>query len=114
MSGRIRVASKEARTMDGVLFDSKAEMNRYAVLKILQRAGMISDLELQPRYVLLDSFEANGERYRPVVFVADFRYTEGAVKIVEDVKGHLTEVYRIKKKMLLARYPDINFREVKA
>lgn len=104
------------RTMDGILFHSKAEMVRYCSLKIMQKAGLISDLELQPEYVLLEGFKhPDHGRLSPIRYRADFRYKDmksGKI-IVEDVKGARTDVYRIKKILLLWRYPDINFVEVK-
>lgn len=86
--------------LDGHKFDSKAEMNRYALLKLRERAGEITRLELQPEYQI----SVNGApicKYR-----ADFRYFElGAQKqIVEDVKGYKTDVYKLKKKLVEAIY----------
>lgn len=34
-------------------------------------------------------------------YIADFVYTENGKKVVEDVKGCRTEVYKLKKKMVL-------------
>lgn len=114
-SGRIRVSEKARRTMDGFTFDSMAEMNRYAELRMLERAGVIRDLELQPEFVLQDRFSRRGIRYAKIVYRADFRYMDqDGQEIIEDVKGHETDVYRLKRKLLLYRYPDINFREVRA
>lgn len=111
---RIRVASKADRTIDGIVFDSKREAWRYMELKALERAGSIGNIELQPEFELIPTFEYDGKKERAVKYRADFRYRHrsGGV-IVEDVKGHKTEVYRIKRKLLLHKYPDINFREVK-
>jgi hypothetical protein len=112
MSGRIRVAPKEERTLDGITFASKAEMNRFAELKMLERAGLIEGLERQPRYILLTEPHKN----KSIVYVADFRYRSLETKgiVVEDVKGMRTEVYKLKLKLFRDRYPDIDFREVKA
>ena len=95
--------------LDGIKFDSRAEANRYAYLKLRERAKEITRLELQPEYKI--SF--NGThicKYR-----ADFRYFEiGAKKqIVEDVKGVLTPVYKLKKKLVEAIY-HVKIVEVKA
>ncbi|MGP1455872.1 MAG: DUF1064 domain-containing protein [Treponema sp.] len=49
---KYNVSSKERRTVDGITFDSMAEMNRYLELKQLERAGIITDLELQPKFLL--------------------------------------------------------------
>lgn len=101
-------------TIDGVEFDSQAEAARYVELRLLLNAGIISNLELQPKYVLVAKFTTrSGEKIRELSYVADFRYVDGPTgkTIVEDVKGMKTEVYKIKKKLLLWRYPDINFIE---
>lgn len=112
---KYHVSPVAERTIHGYTFDSKAEMHRYLELAMCQRAGEIEDLELQPEYVLLDGYVRNGKKVRPIVYCADFRYLDLRTNriIVEDVKGAQTAVYKLKKKMLLARYPDINFREVK-
>lgn len=115
MSGRYQVAAKADRTLDGITFDSRAEMNRYAELHMMERAGLIKDLETQPEYVLQPGFRFRGASVRPITYRADFRYLdiESNRIIVEDQKGHPTAEYKIKKKMLLYNYPDINFMEVK-
>lgn len=102
--------------MDGITFDSKAEMNRYWELKILEKKGLIAGLELQLEYVLQEAFIHNGKKIQPIKYRADFRYRDTLRNriIVEDCKGMATEVYKLKKKLLLKRYPDMNFVEVKA
>lgn len=112
MAGRYKVSSKPARTVDGIVFDSKAESNRYRELKMMEAVRIITDLELQPEYVVVPAFEYKGKKERPVRYRADFRYRLNGAQIVEDVKGHRTEVYRIKRKLLLRNYPEIDFREV--
>jgi hypothetical protein len=108
-TGRIRVAPAAERTLDGILFDSKAEATRYAELKMLLRAGQIQKLELQPRFPLIP---AQAEE-RSLSYVADFAYEVDGHRIVEDVKGMRTDVYKLKRKLFRAMYPDIDFREVK-
>lgn len=48
----------------------------YSELKIRERAGEISDLVLQPRFLLQDSFEYHGKVYSKMEYVADFQYVE--------------------------------------
>ena len=101
--------------VDGVTFDSAAEAARYVELKMLQAAGDILDLELQPSYTLVPPFTTErGEKVRAIVYRADFRYLDARTnrRIVEDVKGMKTEVYKIKRKLLLWRFPGIDFREL--
>lgn len=90
-------------TIDGFTFDSAAEAERYAELKILQAAGEIAGLELQPIYELQPRFKHGKKIIRPITYRADFRYvvTETGQTVVEDVKGIETEVFKIKSKMLL-------------
>lgn len=99
--------------VDGITFDSKAEAARYCELKLLERQGIIEDLRLQPRFRLQDGFTASdGKKIRPLDYVADFSYTDGAKKVVEDVKGVKTDAYKIKKKLFLKKYPEYVFYEV--
>jgi len=110
-------AEPSMRTMDGILFDSRAEMIRYIHLRLLERAGKIRYLERQVPYQLTTAFSnPTYGKIRAIVYRADFRYLETATNriIVEDVKGAVTDVYRIKRTLLLWRYPEINFVEVPA
>ena len=101
--------------VDGHLFDSAAEARRYQELGLLQVAGEIGEIELQPVFVLLDPFTHAGKRYRGIRYVADFRYRVfGHGEVVEDVKGKRTAVYLVKRQLLLAKYPGIDFREIDA
>lgn len=97
--------------VDGIKFDSKVEAERYAQLKILERAGVIRDLELQPEYELIPSFKKNGKTWRRAVYKADFRYIlcEDDRMIIEDVKGSIsviTDVFRLKQKLFEYLYPE--------
>lgn len=101
----------------GIKFDSKLEAERYAQLKILERAGVIRDLELQPEYELLPSFRKNGKTWRKTVYKADFRYilADGDRIIIEDVKGStavITDVFRLKQKLFEYKYPELTIKIV--
>ena len=109
-SNKYKVTSKDRRTADGITFHSMAEMNRYRELKGLEKAGIISDLELQPKLLLIPKTEKGG---RAVYYYADFKYIKNGKIIYEDVKGVQTEVYKLKKKLLMWIYPDICFYENK-
>lgn len=98
--------------IDGVTFDSKAEAERYEELKLLERAGIIRDLQLQPKFTLIPTFRKNGKTFRGITYVADFSYIENGQKIVEDVKGFKTDVYKIKRKLFEYTYRDITLTEV--
>jgi len=78
-------------------YDSKAEAKRAAELKLLQRAGKISDLQEQVPFELIP--KQAGER--AVIYKADFAYWENGSFVVEDVKGMKTREYVIKRKLML-------------
>lgn len=96
----IRVSNKygaRKTVIDGVTFASAKEANRYAQLRVLERAGAIKGLILQPRFPLV----VNGSKV--CTYVADFEYRdETGARVIEDVKGVKTDVYRIKNKLMRA------------
>ena len=96
--------------VDMYVFDSAKEAQRYRELKLLEKAGEISNLELQPRFLLQDSFKKNGKTYRKVEYVADFQYIENGKTIVEDVKGIQTDVFKLKHKIFEKMYPNLELR----
>ncbi len=95
--------------IDGITFDSKAEAKRYQELKLIERAGQIKHLSLQPRFTLQEGFVNihTGKKERAIEYVADFMYLENGVIIVEDVKGMKTSDYKIKRKLFIHQYQDI-------
>lgn len=99
-------------------FDSKKEYRRYMELSLLERAGAITNLRRQVKYVLLPAQrESTGEFYKKGVkkghlkpgkllerecsYVADFDYMRDGVHVVEDTKGVRTKDYIIKRKLML-------------
>ena len=99
-------------TIDGHTFPSLKEAERYGELKLLEKAHEIRRLELQPQFVLQESFMHQGKRCRSIVYVADFSYWENGEHVIEDAKGFRTKEYKLKKKMFLRRYGNIyEFRE---
>jgi len=110
-------------TIDNITFDSAAEARRYQELKLLESAGHIRNLELQPKYEIVPAHIRQGKRHNARHYIADFRYQEKRiveranfdaatwVTVVEDVKGCKTAVYQLKKALFLWRYQHIEFRE---
>ena len=109
---------------DGKTFDSKKEANRYSELRLLERAGAISDLQTQVKFELIPAQKINGKVVeRAVTYVADFVYEipvtmeklysmkDGKIgsfevqcspeTVVEDTKGVKTKDYIIKRKLML-------------
>ena len=99
-------------SVDGIRFASKLEANRYVELKLLLQAGQISNLILQPSFVLQEGFrDRTGKKQRAIKYVADFQYAEEGAEVVEDTKGYKNNaVWRIKEKMFLKLYPQYDFR----
>lgn len=115
---RKKIAEQESKyharktTVDGITFDSKGESEEYARLKLLERAGVIQNLKLQPRFLLQEGFEHEGHKIRKIEYVADFQYERDGKTVVEDYKGMRTDVYKLKRKLFLYKYRDVVFREV--
>jgi hypothetical protein len=101
-------------TVDGITFDSRGEANRYGELRLMERAGLIRDLKLQPEFTLVDAFtDAEGKRWRAIRYRADFQYVEAGRTVVEDFKGLETATFKLKRKLFLNRYRDVVFRMTK-
>ncbi|QRF90899.1 hypothetical protein CLH39_11935 [Alcaligenes faecalis] len=101
-------------TLDGHTFDSKREAGRYGELKLLERTGQITDLELQPRFELIPKQRRDdGKPERACEYVADFRYTDVRIgkQVIEDTKGMRTRDYIVKRKLMLQVH-GISVREV--
>jgi hypothetical protein len=109
--------------LDGISFDSKKEARRYSELSLLEKAGVITDLKRQVKFVLIPAQrEADiiGKRggvkpgkviERECAYIADFVYQENGKTVVEDTKGVKTKDYIIKRKLMLYIY-GIRIREV--
>lgn len=94
-------------------FDSGEEYQRWCFLKLMQQTGLISRLEHHPEsYILQESFtDKTGKHHRAITYTADFRYYDllTKVEVVEDYKGYIRPSFRRTKKLLLRRYPELNF-----
>ena len=105
---RRRVRGTKRTTVDGITFDSKREADRYAELKLLEKAGEIAALELQPKSLLIgrDGPTMTDSGKQPRVYSADFRYVDwrlNGVWVFEDAKGHPTEKYKLIRSILEAQ-----------
>lgn len=102
--------------VNGIEFDSRKEAYRYQELLLLIRAGVIQNLKLQVRYVLIPAQYETYERYgkrgqrlkdgrrlleKECAYVADFVYEENGNEVVEDTKGFKTKDFIIKRKLML-------------
>ena len=117
-------------TIDGITFDSKKEAKRYTELKLQKKSGMITHLELQPKYDIIIngakicSYKADfsyftvredeKETYRNAKgeWIVPTKTLDKEGQIVEDVKGFKSPIYRLKKKLVEACYPGTQIKEV--
>lgn len=100
-------------TVDGEVFDSKKEAGRYRELLLLEKAGVIFNLQRQVKFVLIPAqreVDIVGPRggvkkgktlEKECSYIADFVYWENNRMIVEDTKGFRTADYIIKRKLML-------------
>jgi hypothetical protein len=112
MNSRSKYHSRKV-TIDGIEFDSQKEARRFRDLRLLERAGQITGLQRQVKFVLIPAqYEPDtiGKRggvkrgkliERECSYIADFTYTEDGKQVVEDTKGFKTEAYKIKRKLML-------------
>ena len=105
-------------TKNGLIYDSKKEARRAGILEALEKAGAITNLRRQVKYVLIptqrepDTIGPKGGRKhgkvieRECYYLADFVYTITATgeTVIEDTKGVRTKEYIIKRKLMLERY----------
>lgn len=112
--------------VNGIKFDSKKEAKRYQELSLLEKARVISDLQMQVKFLLIPAQYEIVERYgkkgqklqsgtkcieKECSYYADFVYKQGNNTIVEDTKGFKTPEYIIKRKLMLFKY-GIKIKEV--
>lgn len=104
--------------VDGLLFDSKKEMQRYLVLKDAERNGVISDLKTQVRYELIPPVKEKYIKHLKtkdkecertiqlaITYTCDFQYIKDGVLVIEDVKASpkmLPKEFVLKEKMMFA------------
>ena len=104
----------ERAERNGVKFDSRKQARRYDELMVMLRAGIISDLRLEPQFTLQESYMTEtGERIRAVRYTADFSYKFGGKLVVEDVKSKPTRTkeYLRNRKFMRSKF-GIDIQEV--
>ncbi len=108
-TNRVNIMNKyraKPTVIDGIRFASKGEARRYVELRTLEKAGVISHLELQPAYKLYCGLEpVKYDSGRQAKYIADFRYMDiERGLVVEDFKGMDTAVSKLKRAMVRAHY----------
>ena len=111
---KARKYHNEPVDIDGMHFDSTNEYRHWCELVLRAKAREIFDLQRQVAFELAPAAVYGGTKHRPMVYLADFVYREGAPdgpRIVVDVKGMRTDAYRLKRH-LMATVHGIDIREV--
>lgn len=87
----------------GIKFDSKGERDRFVELQVLQKRGLIFDLDVQYKIELVPSFKYKGKTIRALSYIADYKYFDKAIgkTVLEDFKGCETGVFKLKHKLIL-------------
>jgi hypothetical protein len=103
--------------VDGIPFASKKEAHRYQELKLLEKAGKISELEIQKVFCLQSGFinKRNNKLVKPILYICDFFYydKDNDCYVVEEVKGFKSKEYMLKKKLFLKKFGDTyEFKEI--
>lgn len=93
--------------IDGIKFDSTKEGERYKVLRLLEKRGIIQNLRCHVKYLLITNIDV---KYT-FSYECDFAYTENGVEVIEDVKPYdkvkgylLTPLFKKKKKLMRCIY----------
>jgi Protein of unknown function (DUF1064) len=92
--------------VDGILFDSKAEAERYGTLKLLERAKQVRGVTVKPEFAL----RINGTLIG--FYTPDFGYFEAGRQYMDDVKGVTTDESSLRMRVFMACYPEIRLRIV--
>lgn len=100
---------------DGCKFDSLLERDYYDHLNELKEQGVIKDFQMQVKYLLQDGFEYKNEKIRKIEYKADFvvQYIDGHEEVVDIKPNSLMMIrpeFKLKRKLLLYKYPNIDFR----
>jgi hypothetical protein len=113
--GRYRVSSKEDRTYDNIVFDSKWEAQTYKLLKMLLPAD--TQVHMQVPFLLQEKFKTSaGKTIREINYCADFVITREkdlqpniipGDAFVVDSKGHLTDIFKLKNKLFMYKYRTV-------
>lgn len=101
---------KKKRTYNGQVFDSVTELRfLQEYLEPRLESGEILSYERQVEYVLQDKFKYNGKTILPIKYRSDFNviWKDGTLQVF-DVKGNPDSLSLLKRKLMWAKYPEVN------
>lgn len=120
--GKMKKYKNKSIEAHGMKWDSYSELARYEELLVMEKDGVIKNLKAHSKeicFLLLEKctykdISGKVKKQLPTTYTPDFLYMINGILVAEDVKGMITDAFRIKAKMFRARYPKIVLRLVKA
>jgi len=110
---KYNVSPKKDRTVYGIVFDSKWEMQAYLILKDSLPSN--ARMELSPKYELQPKFrDLNGKAVRAIHYIGDFLVTHRGKVYLIDTKGFETDVFKMKEKMFKFKNQDMEIIKIKS
>ena len=107
MARRSKYGARTVR-VNGHLFRSQWERERYQQLELLQRAGEISELEFRdpPKFALCEDYHCKrtGKKVKAPTYQVDFAYTQDGERVYEDAKGRTLAANIVKRKIAESRH----------
>jgi len=102
---RSKFHARKTPCLYGHMHASGLEAERCNELHLMEKSGLISNLEVQKPYLILGAQKyQNMPNERSIVYNADFVYIENGLTVIEDTKGHKTKDYIIKRKLVKKLY----------
>lgn len=110
-----KYSNQRVTDAEGQKFDSKAEHRHWLHLQELAKSGQITQLRRQVVFELAPAVRLKGRKKPALRYVADFVWVDAATgeQVVEDVKGAVTDVWRIKQHLMLSVH-GIEVKEIRA
>lgn len=103
------IRNTRRKVVDNIPFRSTLEADAYQLLKVWERAGHISDLQLQPRFLLQARFLRHGVSIRGMHYTADFKFMREGKTVVIEAKGYRTAAFEMRRKLFLKKFPEIEY-----
>jgi hypothetical protein len=99
--GKRNKLNAEKKVINGIEFDSKFEGQVYEALLLLEKEGIISNLELQVPIELMPGFNYGRQKIRKTEMIVDFKFKYDTFREVYfESKGMETPSYKLKLKIL--------------
>lgn len=112
------VKNTKRKVVDGVNFRSTLEATAYQILHGWEMAGAISNLKLQPVFIIQAKFLRDGKTIRSMKYTPDFSFVsenhplwKPGERVIVEAKGFRTQPFLMRRKLFLCKYPDLRYEE---